>query len=411
MEQKEVLNKFLLKIIKNYEVEAFDCQIFISFLSVFFKKNIGSDVLVQQFEVYFCREVAYKINSFEDFKKEIKKDEKAKRWEVFKAIAESFDNHLKKKNDFSIEELANNLLSEINDILQKYKIDTKNTEEYIQPSFDNIEKEKTFLLTPTGGIKMLNNNPYEFFVRKVLNLQSIGDWNEVIDVRLYGTIIHEIMENFARKCSKEWITAEKINKELFDESCNYVFQKNDFEFDDFLKFKLKKVCEIAVELEKRAKKNNLIVEVEKKVGMFFRGLKFEARIDRFEIDKVNKKIYVYDFKTGTPPKQNEEMNGTKTQLLIIGFILSRLKEYENYKIEKLAYIELSGKNKAQNTSIEAEAITNVEGNLNELLSSFFNENKNHILPAVEKMFFIQKNAFSSYNSDIELMKFARCSFV
>lgn len=412
-EQKEVLDEFLLRIFKSYKDSVFDLQLFVSFLSILFKKNLGSDVLVQQFEVYFCREIAYKIKSFDELINEIGRADSAKKWQVFKEIADVLSIFIKNHEVDSVDDKIAGIIDELGDLIVK-NIDTSNgfREQQIQPSFDDFEKCVDFHLTPTSGIRMLNNNPYEFFVRKILHLNSLGEWENDINGKLYGTIIHKIMENFAKSCRREWITKEKINVDLFRKSRDYVLQDCGIGIDDFLKFKLARIGDIAVKMEQDAYMRNCAVLVEKKVGCLFRDIKIEAVIDRLEVDAMNRKIFIYDFKTGNLPTKADETNGVKVQLLIIAFIISNLSEYSGYSIEKMSYIDLSGKDSSKNVEIGVDEIPNTEGRLAMLLEKFFKKlTSGKIVPIIDNMHFVGSSTFNMHESDKELMRFVRCAFV
>ena len=417
MEQSENKNNLplLQKIFQEYNDGFFDISLSLSLFSLYLKMKRGNDNVVQQFEIGFCRDRAYKLKNLDDIIAEIK-NEKNEKWFIFKDAFEVLRHNFQdcQEHSKSSEEIGVVCLkidAELKNIFGKYNASLQpETQVAVQLNFDDFEKEFDFRLTPTSGIRMLNNNPYEFFLRKVLNISSLNEWENAIESKLYGTLIHKIMENFAKVCRHEWITMDKINSVLFKKSCDYVLQTFGIKIDDFLNFKIERVGDIAVKLEKNAFAKNRFVEVEKRVSYVLNGIKIEAIIDRLEIDKIGKKMYIYDFKTGAPPTSAEEISGLKTQLLIIAFILSKLEEYKNFSVEKMSYVDLSGKEIKRNSFVDTDEIVRIEAKLTSLIERYFAITNGKILPVNEKMYFIRSSFSGLYESDKEILRFARSAF-
>ena len=417
MEKSENKNNLLLlqKMLQEYNDGFFDISLSLSLFSLYSKLECGNDSLVQQFEISFCRDRAYKLKNLDDIIADIE-NEANEKWFIFKDAFAVLRHNFQdcQENSKSSEEIGVVCLkidTELKNIFGKYNASLQpETQVAVQLNFDDFEKEFDFRLTPTSGIRMLNNNPYEFFLRKVLNISSLNEWEDAIESKLYGTLIHKIMENFAKVCRREWITTDKINGDLFQKSCDYVLRSFGIKVDDFLGFKISRIGDIAVKLEKNACAKNRVVEVEKRVCCILSGIKIEAIIDRLEIDRIGKKIYIYDFKTGTLPSNTEERNGVKTQLLIIAFILSKLEEYKNFSVEKMSYIDLSGKEIVKHSLIDIDKIPEIEAELCALIKRYFMIVDGKVLPVSKNMFFVSNSLSGLYENDKELSRFARCAF-
>jgi hypothetical protein len=104
------------------------------------------------------------------------------RWLIFQQIsrslseiAKTFDTLTQQQQQAQITN-ATNL---INEALNKTK-QTKENDNSQQQMFD-VGEVKTFSLSPTKGISMLNKNPYQFYVEKVLKCDIPDNWNEKVE--------------------------------------------------------------------------------------------------------------------------------------------------------------------------------------------------------------------------------------
>ena len=160
--------------------------------------------------------------------------------------------------------------------------------------------------------------------------------------------------------------------------------------------------------EKECFLENRTAIVEKKYSMMIDGVKIEAKADRIEVNKMNKSLYIYDYKTGNLPTDKQENNGEKTQLLIIATILLNEAEYLDYQVKRLVYVDLSGKDelKLHNEYIDIANISLTEDRLKAMVNMYFENGE----PIVQKMEYIEPSGMI-YNNDIEMMKFYREPFL
>ena len=204
-----VLKSFFEKLVDEYNKNDFNIGTCLSLLSYIFKLNIGNDNLVQNFEVHFCRKNFYKLNSLADIVDVIDTDcnEKEKvNFDVFRQISLFLLSVIEKENkENNNGELSNfdEIIGEIRGIIRKSSEKQANDDKKLQTNFDDTAKERYFELSPTGGIAKLNNNPYSFFLDKVLGISDIEEWNEYFDAKTYGNLVHKIMQNFAYACIKK----------------------------------------------------------------------------------------------------------------------------------------------------------------------------------------------------------------
>lgn len=383
----------LAKIVDNCYPD-FDSQNFLSLMGVIYKQH-SVDNMVQNLEVDVIRPNAYRLNTFQDVillltTEQQKTTSKKDILSLFLNTATKINFLLKtikeqqRTNNMNYEfrtdgneQCYQEIINIITNEMLEYKhnrLQNNKDENGQQLTFNIITENNIYSLSPTQGVAFLNRNPYRFFVEKILSIKANNDWEENVNTRLYGIMIHEIMYAYAVACQKKQYT--EITKTLF---LNIAMQKLlDYKLDGniILQAKLDALAHIAMEIEKKAKQQSLEVLCEKNLSYIFHKVKITAKADRIEIDRVNKEIYIYDYKTGQPPEQSKEINGEKTQLAIIAILLLHQEQYKNYHIKKMQYICLSSKEKDKKTSnISTDVLPDVKNNLLNLIDYFFTEGK------------------------------------
>lgn len=382
-----------------------------SFFSLLLKP-INLDDIFQQFEVVFLRPNAFKLTTFNKTITCLNntiKDIQAKYSDIllfFEKLIIELDRQLSYGKDDKEEEYPI-LLSkysgyvkvQVEDFL---KTKNNNEKEQQQVMFSN-NTDKKISISPTQGIALLNENPYMFFTTKVLNFSSIDDWELLISSKIYGIIIHDVMQAFAMFCNScENIHTIDLKEKIINIALTK-FNNSNIKLSKFLLSKLDQIAEVAKTLEYNAKDNNRKVFCEKNISHIFDGITVKAKADRIEIDENNKKIYIYDYKTGSLPSTKEELNGKKTQVSIIAFLLKQKPEYQNFSIGGLYYVPLSGKNTDKIVEIDINTVRNTEKNIHRLIQEYFSNGKvkNTEFP------FINGASGHKYQQDIETALLSR----
>ncbi len=375
-----------------------------SLLSLMFKEFFNSDDIIQDFEAFFLRKYNHRITTLKSLIDIPSNDNEANNSiEIVKKILSDINNKLEKEVDCDekIVEIIESSILDNKDLVLKYKENCCNQKTQIEIV---AVKNKQYTLSPTGGFSNLNNNPYAFFLKKVLNLTPIDEWSYNINSRFYGTIVHEIMKEF-----HDYI--EQNNKKdefdkIFDETKNKIFKKNGISDDIFLRQKIEKIKDIAIDLENESIKNKRKVFTEYKLCTMIDNVKIFAIADRIEIDEKEKKIYIFDFKTGTIPTDKDEQSGEKVQLLIIGMLV--LEKYKGYNVNMMKYINLKGTNESKDENIKLEHLLNIKKNVKELIKKYFYDNGQ---PNIENMkLYIEPNRFL-YSEDFITARFKRKTFI
>ena len=403
----------------------FDSQSFLTLISVIYKQH-NADAIVQWLETECIRPNVYRLNTFTD---------------VIALLTTEKQSHPSKKDILS---LFINTAKEIHTLLQQvkekpstysnlqYELNTDKNQKYYQNiisiitnnileyttmhkpqntdntgqqlTFDSATDGNLYSLSPTQGLAFLNRNPYHFFVEKILGLRPLNDWEENVNIRLYGIIIHEIMHSFAIICQKKQY--QDINTALFLDIAMQKLLDYKLEKDIVLQAKLYALSNIAVDIERNAKRSSLEVLCETQLSHIFNKVKITAKADRIEINHNTKEIYIYDYKTGQLPEQKQELNGEKTQLAIIAILLSQHKQYVDYNITKMQYICLSGREKDLKLSkISPIIIQEVKNNLLMLIDYFFINGK----PKYDKFVEIKPSSFVFDKTELAVKYLSRIS--
>lgn len=410
--EQKALCSFLTIILK--ENENIDIINLLSFLSLLFKVNIDNDNAVQNFEVKVLRRNAFKIISLNDlynlFLKENIVEEHKDIFNVLTIINDFVNN-----DDFNVENVNDDvclqLINNVGNILKETKNNIIATENLKQSTLQIIDEEKNYRITPTQGIQWLNNNPYEFFVSKVLNLSQIEDWSNTINSGFYGNLVHNIIQKFSEKIKILKQQKQQLNKQtmldIFNNTKMEVLLEQGIDYM-FLEEKLSSIADVVVNIEYNALKNNRYVMIEQSISSKYDNLTIYARADRIEIDDKNKNIYIYDFKTGEVPDNNKEASGEKVQLLIIAMLLLRSKQYQDFRIKKLSYIDVSGKEFAENKDIDIDEMQYIDLKIKNMINTFFDKNGK---PILSKFVYIKPSGNFLYSKDYMLMKMQRIEFI
>ena len=215
----------LAKIVDNCYPD-FDSQNFLSLMGVIYKQH-SVDNMVQNLEVDVIRPNAYRLNTFQDVillltTEQQKTTSKKDILSLFLNTATKINFLLKtikeqqRTNNMNYEfrtdgneQCYQEIINIITNEMLEYKhnrLQNNKDENGQQLTFNIITENNIYSLSPTQGVAFLNRNPYRFFVEKILSIKANNDWEENVNTRLYGIMIHEIMYAYAVACQKKQYT-------------------------------------------------------------------------------------------------------------------------------------------------------------------------------------------------------------
>ncbi len=227
-----------------------------------------------------------------------------------------------------------------------------------------------------SAVDLLVTDPYSVFAKYILRLYPLDALDLPLDQRDYGTLIHEIIEDFNNLYPTQFP----------DKALDTLIQLGKKHFDDFhlnqelFAFWWQKFVNIAIAYIAQDTREN-ISSIHNEVSGFIQynlpqGLfTFTAKADRIDILK-NNQINIIDYKTGSIPSKKQIMSGHALQLLLEGLI-ARKGQFENIAVSELNQLiywhlgdTISNKNLLVIEPKEDEVLKKCEEYLIQLVSIF-----------------------------------------
>jgi len=195
-----------------------------------------------------------------------------------------------------------------------------------------------------SDIELLARDPYAIWARKILKLEALSPPDEAIDARLRGTAIHAAFEDFAEALNRgDPADAETFEDQYLDELKKGGMEDAGLARERALARNTAQAV-VAFEAERRADGRQVLVERrgERDLEVPGRTHRLSARADRVEVK--DGRIWVMDFKTGSPPTPPQVARGFYPQLTLTG-ALARRGAFEGRKLEPagLTYVRVSGR--------------------------------------------------------------------
>ena len=202
-----------------------------------------------------------------------------------------------------------------------------NTPEYVLPCTQpaptpraEVRKKKMQIISCSAVEKLIRNS-YSFYVEHILNLKKLRDLNFKPSILEFGTLVHNIFEEYSHNKDKD--------------NCINIAQKkffsSHFNFSNMWWIRLQKIIQSFVELDKTRSQH---VEAEKSFSLFItEEISLTAKCDRVE-HLPNNQIAIIDYKFGSPPSNDEVMSGFFPQLILQALGVEYITKKE---VSELAY--------------------------------------------------------------------------
>jgi len=228
------------------------------------------------------------------------------------------------------------------------------------------------------GITKLIRDPYAIYASKILKLYPLEPLRQQPDAPLAGTVIHRIMERFIKERHDETVPQARerlmlIADEVLETDAPWPAARC------FWRAKLERVVDwfLQGEEERRALARPFLLEElgAAKVGCL--DFTLTAKADRIDISD-DCLAYIYDYKTGLPPTEKQQLQFEK-QLLLTAAMLERsgFKDLPNARVKEAVFIGLGAK-----PSLVLAPLDEVEGNqtwaeLETLLTTYLSGDKGY----------------------------------
>lgn len=189
-------------------------------------------------------------------------------------------------------------------------------------------------------------DPYSIYARYILGLKPLPELDEDVSIREYGNAVHAALEQFLS------LTPPSTDMTLLLQLGDEALRKNGFNEATlaFWKPKFERTAKWFIERQKERLARRPVSYLEKKAELTFetptnRSFTLYGKADRVDVFP-EQKAEIIDYKTGTPPSNNEVEMGYAPQLVLEGILLQN-NAFEDIpahlSVSDLAYWRLTGR--------------------------------------------------------------------
>jgi RecB family exonuclease len=220
------------------------------------------------------------------------------------------------------------------------------------------------------AVETLIRDPYAIYARHVLGLRPLDPLRQGPDPRLRGTVLHDVMEGFAREADRalEGDAAGRLRAamaEALEARLPWPGQREIWlgKFDrmapDFL----------AAERDRRAAGRPMVLEGEGRLELRDPPFVLTARGDRF--DETEEGVALYDYKSGSLPSPRQQDFFAK-QLLLEAWMVTEgaFPALGRRPVAAAAYLKVGSAYEVRDVPVGDDAIAEVAAGLRELLGRY-----------------------------------------
>ncbi len=237
------------------------------------------------------------------------------------------------------------------------------------------------------GITKLIRDPYAVYASKVLHLYPLNPLRQNPDAALAGTVIHRIMERFIKERGDETLAKAKdrlllIADEVLESDAPWPAARC------FWRAKLERVADWFLEGEERRRNLAEPVFLEGSGAAKVGNLDFTLTAKADRLDRSSDGLtYIYDYKTGPPPTEKQQLQFDK-QLLLTAAMVERagFKGLADTRVEAASFIGLGTNPKVVPAPLDKADINQIWAELETLLTEYLAGKKGYTSrSAMEKM--------------------------
>ncbi len=217
---------------------------------------------------------------------------------------------------------------------------------------------------PVTGIETLIRDPYAIYAREILRLRPLDPLRAEPDVRLRGSVLHKVMEVFARN-------ADRSVPGLLSAADTVLAAEVPWPAARILwRQRIARVADWFLAFEADHAGTPVLLESPGGVAVGTGGFRLTARPDR--IDRLEDgRLHLYDYKTGSPPspKQQQYFN----QQLTLQAAMARLGGFDRIgpaEVAAATYVGLGASPKAEPVDVSGETLDTAWAGLAKLIASY-----------------------------------------
>lgn len=225
---------------------------------------------------------------------------------------------------------------------------------------------------PVTAIKTLIRDPYEIYAGRILRLRPLDPLKPGPDPRLRGEALHRIVELFVRDFDPA-NSLESSQKRFADLAETVLEEMIPWPSTQRLwLFRLLKIAPqlVTQEAQRRSEAVPAVIEKTAKLDLGVQGFTLTARPDRIDLREDGTAV-VYDYKSGTPPKEAEVRHFDK-QLLLEAAMIRRgaFGDIGPRAVAAMTYIHLGGTGESRTLGFGPEEVDETWTRLQGLIARY-----------------------------------------
>lgn len=219
------------------------------------------------------------------------------------------------------------------------------------------------------GIETLIRDPYTIYARHILRLRPLDPLRAEPDARLRGTILHKVMETFAKRGGHRAPEGARAN--LLRAADEVIADEVPWPAARLLwRERIARVADWFTAFEESHAGTPVLLEKPGGAIVAGTGFTLTARPDR--IDRLDDgRLHIYDYKTGAPPSQRQQEYFN--QQLLLQAAMARAGAFEGLGASEVAaatYVGLGSSPKAEPVDVTTENLDRAWTGLTRLISTY-----------------------------------------
>lgn len=222
---------------------------------------------------------------------------------------------------------------------------------------------------PVTGIETLIRDPYAIYAREILRLRALDPLRAEPDVRLRGTVLHRVMEEFARAGGRD--APEGGKAALMASAARVLEAEVPWPAARALwQARIARVADWFLTFEETHAGTPVLLERAGAAMVPGQAFTLTARPDRIDL-LDDGRLHIYDYKTGAPPSQKQQQYFN--QQLLLQAAMARAGAFERLgpsDVGAATYVGLGSSPKAEAVDVTSENLDRAWAGLSKLIATY-----------------------------------------